>query len=460
MLAVTTPTNPAAADPSPGGPVPLIVDAMTLRNPPWGSGPLDIERVLSPYVFVFYAAFLLALLFTPLMRRVAIHFGIIDQPDRERKIHKSAVAYLGGLAVFVGWVGGMSMSRLTHIHDDPGVGPMHLIVPPAIIFGAVLVVVLGLWDDVFGLSPRTKIIGQVSAAIALILSGIGTTITRPIVDNLAARLDRFFDLTFATGTLEAVVFATSVALVIAIIVFCCNASNLMDGLDGLCGGVTAIIAFGFVIIAVRVALDGTPGTSDVQDNGIRVITALALLGAVLGFVPFNFNPASIFMGDAGSLLLGFLCGLMIVLLGEVELKWLLASSVMFALPVLDTALAFARRFVNKRPLFSADRGHFHHQLVARGLTVKQAVLTAYGLAIFFVVCGVLIVFMRTRFAVAFYMVLFGFLIVTAYKIGMIHERRSPDPHDEPIAPTGDAEPVNGSASASATALRAEGEVAR
>ncbi|MEM8874447.1 MAG: MraY family glycosyltransferase [Planctomycetota bacterium] len=407
------------------------VDGSARVDPPWGTGPLDVERVLSPYVFVFYAAFLLALFFTPLMRRVAIHFGIIDQPDKARKIHKAPVAYLGGLAVFVGWVGGMAMSRLTNIHDDPGIGPYHLVVPPSIILGAVLVVVLGLWDDVFGLSPRTKIIGQVAAAVGLVLSGTGTDITAPIVENVAVRLDVFLGIAFSAGTLEAIVYATSVALVIAIIVFCCNASNLMDGLDGLCGGVTAIIALGFVILAVTVALGGRTGTGDVQDYGIRVIVALALLGAVLGFVPFNFNPASIFMGDAGSLLLGFLCGLMIVLLGEVELKWLLAASVMFALPVLDTALAFARRYVNKRPLFSADRGHFHHQLVARGLTVKQAVLTAYALAVFFVICGVLIVFMRTRFAVAFYMVLFGFLIVTAYKIGMIHERSSSEPEHEP-----------------------------
>jgi UDP-GlcNAc:undecaprenyl-phosphate GlcNAc-1-phosphate transferase len=103
-------------------------------------------------------------------------------------------------------------------------------------------------------------------------------------------------------------------------------------------------------------------------------------------------------------------------------KWFLASMVMFALPVLDTALAFARRWVNGRPLFSADKFHFHHQLLGRGFTVKQTVLLSYGLALGFAVLGSAIVFFRTRYAVAFYMVIFGSIIVAAFKMGMVHER--------------------------------------
>jgi UDP-GlcNAc:undecaprenyl-phosphate/decaprenyl-phosphate GlcNAc-1-phosphate transferase len=149
---------------------------------------------------------------------------------------------------------------------------------------------------------------------------------------------------------------------------------------------------------------------------------LALLGGVLGFVPYNFNPASIFMGDTGSMFLGFTCALMIILMGEVASKWFLAAMVMFALPILDTSLAFARRWVNRRPIFSADKHHFHHQLVARGLTVRKAVILSYALAIFFVLCGTSIIFMRTRYAIGFYLVIFCSLIVAAYKMGMVHER--------------------------------------
>src|SRR5204862_1187666 len=133
---------------------------------------------------------------------------------------------------------------------------------------------------------------------------------------------------------------------------CCNATNLMDGLDGLCGGVTAIIAGGFLFLAVHMAMDGQALNSNT--DALRVVLGIALLGAVLGFIPFNFNPAAIFMGDTGSMFLGFSCATLIILLAQERSKWFLAEMVMFALPVLDTVLAFARRYVAGRPVFSAD----------------------------------------------------------------------------------------------------------
>ena len=188
--------------------------------------------------------------------------------------------------------------------------------------------------------------------------------------------------------------------------------------------VTAIISLGLLVLAVNLALFPNLTSFELANrDSLRVVLGLALLAATLGFVPFNFNPASIFMGDAGSLFLGFMCALLIILMGEVEARWLLAAMVMFALPVLDTALAFARRkLAGRAALLSPDKQHLHHQLVARGLSVKQAVLTAYALAIFFVICGIAIVYIRTRYAVGFYLVLFGSIIVAAYKMGMIHER--------------------------------------
>jgi UDP-GlcNAc:undecaprenyl-phosphate GlcNAc-1-phosphate transferase len=193
--------------------------------------------------------------------------------------------------------------------------------------------------------------------------------------------------------------------------------------------VTAIIALGLVAVAAHIAMNGSVESS--LADGAKLAIALALFGAVLGFLPFNFNPASIFMGDAGSLLMGFIVASLIVMLGESGSKWMLGAMVMFSLPVLDTALAFARRWLKGRPLFSADKHHFHHQLMARGLTVRRAVIVSYGLTIFFVVSGVLMVFLRTRYMVAFYLVLFGCIIVAAYKMGMVHERVATDPHEEP-----------------------------
>ena len=140
-------------------------------------------------------------------------------------------------------------------------------------------------------------------------------------------------------------------VVIAVVVGCSNATNLLDGLDGLCGGVTAVIGAGYLFLAVHLATEWLDPDWDM----VRIILALALLGAVLGFVPYNFNPASIFMGDAGSMFLGYACAVMIILMGQEQPKWFLAAMVMFALPVLDTSLAFARRWVNRRP-FSAPTG--------------------------------------------------------------------------------------------------------
>jgi integrase len=206
-----------------------------------------------------------------------------------------------------------------------------------------------------------------------------------------------------------------------VVVGACNATNLMDGLDGLCGGVTAIIFAGFLFVCVHLATT-SPGQG-LGGDGARMAMALALLGAVLGFVPFNFNPASIFMGDTGSMFLGFSCGTLMLLLAEVQSKWFLASMVIFALPILDTALAFARRWIAGRPLFSADSKHFHHQLMQRGLSTRQTVAIAYALTLVFTALGLVITFTRTRFAIAIYLVIFACLGVAAHKMGMIHERK-------------------------------------
>jgi len=149
------------------------------------------------------------------------------------------------------------------------------------------------------------------------------------------------------------------------------------------------------------------------------------------------------MGDTGSMLLGFTCSVMIIMMGEERTKWLLAAMVVFALPILDTALAFARRWVNGRPVFSPDKQHFHHQLMARGFSVKKTVLISYGLALMFAMLGVGMVLIRTRYAIALYMVIFGSLIVAAYKMGMVHEKPG-----GAVAPSGLGEA--GSATSTAT----------
>jgi UDP-GlcNAc:undecaprenyl-phosphate GlcNAc-1-phosphate transferase len=375
------------------------------------------DEVLSPYIYVFIVAWSVAFVMTPVMQSIAMYYHIIDEPDLVRKLHSSPVAYLGGVAVFLGWLAGLAVTQFLHIHRiDPTL--LHLHVPVSVVVSSSMIVILGLFDDIHKTRPWIKIGTQVLAAIVLLYSHIGTHTTQIVLSPLLDRMQ-----IYAGGDPQlyhAFMVGTSCLLTIGLVVGCCNATNLMDGLDGLCGGVTAVIAAGFVFLAVHMATVGGVGT--INTEGIRVILGLALLGGVLGFLPYNFNPASIFLGDTGSMFIGFACATLIALMAEERPKWFLASMVMFALPILDTLLALARRWVNRRPMFAADRHHFHHQLVARGFTVKQTVIISYALAIFFAILGAAIVFMRTRYAVACYLVIFGSIVVAAYKMGMVHER--------------------------------------
>jgi UDP-GlcNAc:undecaprenyl-phosphate GlcNAc-1-phosphate transferase len=374
-----------------------------------------VDEVLAPYVYVFYAAFALAYVFTPLMRQVALYYKVIDAPDLHRKLHKEPVAYLGGVAVFLGWMGGLATSQFVQAHRVNREIP-HLRLPVAIIVGAVMIIVLGLWDDIKKVNPWLKIAVQVLAALALLYGGVGTHSTGPLLSPIVNRVPDHVNRDFY----DYFELATSGVLTVVLVVGCCNATNLMDGMDGLCGGVSGIIAAGFCFLAVHMATFGH--IANVNTEGMRIVLALALLGAVLGFVPFNFSPASIFLGDTGSMFIGFSFATLLAMMAEERPKWFLAGIVMFALPILDTALAFVRRVVNKRPIFSADRHHLHHQLMARGFTVRQTVVISYGLAICFVGLGAAIAFMRVRYVVAAYMVIFGSIFVAAYKSGLVHEK--------------------------------------
>ncbi len=375
-----------------------------------------VDSVLAPYIYVFYAAFLLAYFFTPAMRHVALYYRVIDAPDLQRKMHKEPVAYLGGVAVFLGWMGGLAISQFLQTHRSTM--NVHLHWPASILIGAAMIIILGLWDDAIKINPWLKIVVQVLAAVALLAGRVGTHTVDPLLSPVISRLSigdphqHAFYLYFE--------WICSCLLTICLVVGCCNATNLLDGLDGLCGGVSSIIAFGFVFLAVHMATFGQLG--DPNTEGMRIVLGLSLLGAILGFLPFNFNPASIFLGDTGSMFIGFSFATLLAMMAEERPKWFLSGIVMFALPILDTALAFVRRIVNRRPIFAADRHHLHHQLLARGFTVRKTVFISYGAAFCFVILGAAIAFTRTRYVVAAYVVVFGYIIVAAYKSGLVHEK--------------------------------------
>ncbi len=371
---------------------------------------------------IFIGALLTSLLLTPVFRSLAIRLKIYDMPDRRLKPHGRPIPYLGGLAIFLGVLVPLAAAALLG-HEG------HSIAMWAFLAGMTIIVAAGLLDDVISLTPKQKIIAQIAAALVLAGGGIifrGIPAQYLHVDWLAVD--------------SAAVVALGIAFQVALVVGACNATNLLDGLDGLCSGVTAIIAVGFLLLATSIAGWSLWGNGpEHRFAELVIVISLALLGAAIGFLPYNFNPASIFMGDAGSMLLGFVCATLIIMFGERVglLKWTIGALFIFGLPIFDTSLAFVRRWRNGRPIFKGDRSHFYDQLVDRGLTVKQAVLVCYGLALFFVAMGVGIIFMRTRYGICVYLGVCAILAVAVYRAGMLQvdpqgPEPVPDPADEQV----------------------------
>src|SRR5687768_17071132 len=237
------------------------------------------DQILSPYVYVFYAAYIGAFLLTPVLRGVAIHYNIIDQPDGVRKMHTVPVAYLGGLAVFLGWLTGLCMSQflLLHYTDDlmPPEMPRTVVINFGVVIGASAVILLGLWDDIIHMSPKIKILGQVFAACCLLMGGIGLRCSWILIGPILMRLANHGIIQGDPAQLyhHWIVAVTSGIMVIGIIVVCCNATNLMDGLDGLCGGVTGVVSLGFLFLAVNLAM--LSGAININHDALRVVMALA-----------------------------------------------------------------------------------------------------------------------------------------------------------------------------------------
>lgn len=400
------------------------------------------SMVIMPYMPVFYVSFMVTVLLTPVMRHLALRFGVVDEPDGYRKIHARPIAYLGGVATFIGWMAGVLISAaVIPMNSDPSLAT-NVQVPPGIILGAGTVVLCGLIDDVYSITPRLKLFGQFLGAVLLFFLSVNHSGFLGIRVDLA---NMFIYPLERRGWIPAIqltyphfymLFASVLSAVLAvfIIMAASNAMNLLDGLDGLCSGVTSIMAVGYLALAVYLACTTESAVGVASMNPARITLSLALLGAVLGFLPYNFNPASIFMGDTGSMFLGYVCGAMIIMFGSDGLfRWFLGSLVIFGLPILDTFLAIVRRKLNGRPVFSPDSGHFHHFLLKRGFSVKQAALVSYGLTAMFVSFALVIVIIPTSLALGIYMVLFVWLVVIAFKMGMIHQPIMQQPAVQPTA---------------------------
>lgn len=349
---------------------------------------------------VLVSAWVFALAATWLCKKVAIRLGIVDRPDALVKTHKEPVAYLGGVGILVGLTVGI-LAGIVMIQDREEFGTA-LSWLLGILAGGAIACFVGLVDDILDIKPWQKLLGQFIAAGTLIAVGI-----LPDLQHFLRPFDSAFPDTLHT--------ALGAFVVVFFVLGASNSLNLLDGLDGLCGGVTAIITIGMLLLAMHLA---TWKFSEAGDP-VRIIICLSLVGGVLGFLPFNRYPAKIFMGDAGSMLLGFSMAALMILFAEAIPRWWMASIVIFGLPILDTATAMVRRLVNKRPLMVSDRGHIYDQLIDRSLPLQKAVALCYALAGMYALIGITMSQIQTRYALIVYIVVFIVSAVVIWKKGFL-----------------------------------------
>jgi UDP-GlcNAc:undecaprenyl-phosphate GlcNAc-1-phosphate transferase len=357
---------------------------------------VSLTAVLGPTWPVLVIGFLTALAATPIARKLAFRFQILDMPNDTVKIHKKPTAYLGGMAVLAGFFVAVLAGFFYCLKGSPAADQYRVVF--AICIGAILSAIVGLIDDIKDLRPWKKLLGQAVCSLFLMLGNVKPDL-KPIFD--------YFHIQISPDVLNIL----SYLIILFFVLGATNSLNLLDGLDGLCTGVTAIITIGFLILEIHLATWAT----DSEIDPIRMIVAMALAGSALGFLLFNRHPARIFLGDAGSILLGFIIAAMMMLFFGQNVRWWLASIVIFGLPILDTGTALIRRALNHRPLFVSDRGHIYDQMIDRGMSLWGTVMTNYALAGMYAVLGILsAIFLHTWQALIFDLVL---LVVSFSVIG-------------------------------------------
>lgn len=289
--------------------------------------------------------FIASLIITPLVKKLAIKIGATDKPNK-RKVHQKIMPRLGGLAIFISFLIGIVVLRpeqFIRSQDE-----YNLI---SILIGACIIIVIGVLDDMMELSAKVKFIGQILAALVVVLGGV--------------QVD-YINLPFGGGLELGML---SIPLTIIWIVGVTNAINLIDGLDGLAAGVSTI------------ALITIAGMAIVKADIFVFSIAAILIGSTLGFLKYNFHPAKIFMGDTGALFLGFMIAVLSLLgFKNVTMISLIVPVIILGVPISDTFFAIIRRIVNKQPLSAPDKSHLHHCMLRLGYSHRQTVLLIYAMA--------------------------------------------------------------------------------
>ena len=323
------------------------------------------EKIIAVLKIVIFVMVFTAALF-PIVRWISFHVGALDYPN-ERKIHKKPMPVMGGLMIFLGFLFGYMLFA-------PQSTQML-----AILIGGFIVVLTGILDVIEPLKAKEKMVGQVAAALVITFYG------KILLNDITA-----FGFYFNFGWL-------SYPLTIIFIVSLMNCINLIDGLDGLDAGISSIFFATIGIIAFIMHNIGS----------LEITLTFIMLGACLGFLIFNFNPAKIFMGEIGSMFLGYMIAV-VCLLGfkAVTLTSLVVPMLILGIPILDTLFAILRRIIHHKPIYEADKQHLHHQLLNKKFSQRSTVLIIYCVSILFSIASILFVLKDQKLGMIIYITLF------------------------------------------------------
>lgn len=339
---------------------------------------------MANYFIAFFSALIISFILTPLARKLAFKVGALDIPKDARKIHNKPMPYFGGLAIYVAIISCMFVYMP---HNETNI---------SIMIGATIIVLTGIIDDMYGMPAKIKLIMQIIAAFIAIKGGVKIHfITNPLS---ATGMYLLRDLT--------------IPITLFWIVGITNTINLIDGLDGLASGVASIAATTLLLTAALKGYD------------FIVMQCAIIVGASLGFLPFNFNPAKIFMGDTGSLLLGYMLAVTSIL-GMVKSVAAVALVVpVFALgvPIFDTTFAIIRRYINKKPIMEADKDHLHHKLMRKGLNQRQTVLIMYFISMMLGLAAIIVSDADPRVGIIVIGVVIILVLYLGSKIGLFNRK--------------------------------------
>lgn len=342
------------------------------------------EELLFRTFGIIITTFLVVVILIPFIKKVAIQINAMDIP-RDRHIHTKPIPKLGGVAMFIGFLIGYMIFGI------------HSTTMNAVLIGSFFIILIGVVDDIVELKPLVKLVGQLATACVIVFYG------NLLITSISAF--GIIDWHFPAGL--------SHIITIFFILGCINCINLIDGLDGLSGGISLIY---FLTVGIIAIIKGS--------FGLEYILSFIMVGSVLGFLAYNFNPATIFAGDSGSMFMGFIISV-IALLGfkNVTLTSLIIPLLILAIPILDTLFAIVRRLLKGESIAHADKSHIHHQFLNRNFTQRQTVTIIYIVDSLFALSSIVYVLKDRIMGYILYILLFLIVLIFVLKTNILFEHK-------------------------------------